>query len=69
MSRASCAIVSRVLLVTSLGSASAHPGGLNAEGCHSNRKTGDYHCHGRYVELSSFVYANDAQPRCLSVAA
>lgn len=23
----------------------AHPGGLNAEGCHSNRKTGDYHCH------------------------
>ena len=25
--------------------ASAHPGGLNAEGCHNNRKTGDYHCH------------------------
>ena len=25
---------------------SAHPGGLNAEGCHNNRKTGDYHCHG-----------------------
>jgi len=24
---------------------SAHPGGLNAEGCHNNRKTGDYHCH------------------------
>ena len=23
----------------------AHPGGLNAEGCHTNRKTGDYHCH------------------------
>jgi hypothetical protein len=22
-----------------------HPGGLNAEGCHNNRKTGDYHCH------------------------
>jgi hypothetical protein len=28
----------------SLGS--AHPGGLNAEGCHNNRKNGDYHCHG-----------------------
>lgn len=26
--------------------ASAHPGGLNREGCHNNRKTGDYHCHG-----------------------
>ena len=25
--------------------ASAHGGGLNAEGCHTNRKTGEYHCH------------------------
>jgi hypothetical protein len=37
------------LLVSSLGVASfpaaAHPGGLNSEGCHNNRKTGDYHCH------------------------
>jgi hypothetical protein len=23
----------------------AHGGGLNAKGCHNNRKTGDYHCH------------------------
>jgi hypothetical protein len=23
----------------------AHGGGLNAEGCHHDRKTGDYHCH------------------------
>jgi len=23
----------------------AHGGGLNADGCHVNRKTGDYHCH------------------------
>jgi hypothetical protein len=23
----------------------AHGGGLNAEGCHTNRKTGDSHCH------------------------
>ena len=22
-----------------------HGGGLNAEGCHTNHKTGDYHCH------------------------
>ncbi len=34
-------------LATMAGSApvSAHPGGLNGEGCHNNRKTGDYHCH------------------------
>ena len=23
----------------------AHGGGLNAQGCHNNRKTGEYHCH------------------------
>ncbi len=23
----------------------AHPGGLDANGCHTNRKTGDHHCH------------------------
>ena len=25
----------------------AHSGGTNAAGCHTNRKTGDYHCHTR----------------------
>ena len=36
-----------VLLVAACvaGSAFAHGGGLNADGCHNNRKTGDYHCH------------------------
>ena len=24
----------------------AHSGGTNAEGCHTNRSTGEYHCHG-----------------------
>lgn len=23
----------------------AHPGGLNSEGCHNDRKNGSYHCH------------------------
>jgi hypothetical protein len=27
------------------GAVLAHGGGLNAEGCHNNRRTGDYHCH------------------------
>lgn len=35
-----------LLLVWSFSPAAlAHGGGLNAEGCHNNRKTGDYHCH------------------------
>lgn len=35
-----------LLFLALSGSAWAHPGGLNSEGCHNNRKTGDYHCHG-----------------------
>jgi hypothetical protein len=34
-----------VLLCATWRLASAHGGGLNSEGCHNNRKTGDYHCH------------------------
>lgn len=33
------------LLMSLHSSAFAHGGGLNADGCHNNRKTGDYHCH------------------------
>lgn len=33
-------------VVLSVGApAYGHGGGLNAQGCHHNRKTGDYHCH------------------------
>ena len=33
--------------------AKAHPGGLNAEGCHHYRKTGGYHCHRRSASTPS----------------
>ena len=33
------------LLIMLATPAVGHPGGLNGEGCHNNRKTGDYHCH------------------------
>jgi len=38
-------IASLALVIWYAPDAQAHPGGLNAEGCHNNRKTGDYHCH------------------------
>ncbi|WP_157269013.1 YHYH domain-containing protein [Azohydromonas aeria] len=38
------ASVAAAVLATSL-QALAHGGGLDASGCHHNRKTGDYHCH------------------------
>lgn len=28
-----------------IGDSRAHPGGLNSEGCHHDRKNGGYHCH------------------------
>ncbi len=34
-----------VLLTIGSSTAFAHGGRLNSEGCHNNRKTGDYHCH------------------------
>lgn len=41
--------VASIILVGGLAIPAApalsHGGGLNAEGCHNNRKTGDYHCH------------------------
>lgn len=34
-----------IMLVLASGLAFAHSGGTDANGCHHNRKTGDYHCH------------------------
>jgi hypothetical protein len=40
----------------------AHGGGLNAEGCHNNRKTGEYHCH-RGGESSASRQMDRAPPQ------
>ena len=40
--KSAAAVASALMLAAP---ALAHGGGLNAEGCHTNRKTGDYHCH------------------------
>ncbi|MCX7283577.1 MAG: excalibur calcium-binding domain-containing protein [Novosphingobium sp.] len=53
----------------------AHPGGLNAEGCHNNRKTGDYHCHRPATRsaprqlASSPVPGGSYYPNCASARA
>jgi hypothetical protein len=62
-----------------IGSVDAHSGGLNAEGCHNNRKTGGYHCHrGASASPQSAMraassesgreYANCAQARAAGAA-
>jgi hypothetical protein len=51
----------------STGPAFAHGGGLNAEGCHNNRKTGDYHCHrGSSGAGSSTTTSDNSRARLLS---
>lgn len=32
-----------------------HGGGTNADGCHNNRKTGEYHCHNKRIKKSAPV--------------
>jgi hypothetical protein len=57
-----CALV--LLLACEI--AAAHSGGTDAQGCHINRKTGDYHCHGgkkvAAAAAPSTVPATPAQP-------
>ncbi|MDO9526583.1 MAG: excalibur calcium-binding domain-containing protein [Gemmobacter sp.] len=38
-------LLSALVPLSFTGVAFGHGGGLNSEGCHTNRKTGDYHCH------------------------
>jgi hypothetical protein len=34
-----------IIALAAMLAAAPHSGGLNAEGCHTNRRTGEYHCH------------------------
>jgi Excalibur calcium-binding domain len=38
----------------------SHGGRTNAEGCHNNRKTGEYHCHGGASKLLMLKNSNSA---------
>ncbi|MDL1870124.1 excalibur calcium-binding domain-containing protein [Gammaproteobacteria bacterium PRO6] len=40
----------------------AHSGGLDKNGCHTNRKTGDYHCHRGNARPSPAAPSNLAPP-------
>ncbi|AWL30481.1 YHYH domain-containing protein [Acinetobacter defluvii] len=33
------------MTILTANAANAHSGGTNSQGCHTNSKTGDYHCH------------------------
>ena len=44
-------------------SALAHSGGTDANGCHTNHKTGDYHCHGSSSYSDYPSYGVDYSPK------
>ncbi|MBI1818638.1 MAG: YHYH domain-containing protein [Deltaproteobacteria bacterium] len=48
------AAATAALLVVIVARASAHGGGLDAYGCHHNRKAGGYHCHRGSLAGQSF---------------
>lgn len=60
------------LLLLLPGIAWAHGGGLNADGCHTNRKTGEYHCHrapaARSATPRSFVTPSASTARSTAFA-
>lgn len=54
--------------------AAAHPGGLNAEGCHNDRKRGGYHCHrapsaGASRTAPAALFSGRAFPNCSAARA
>jgi hypothetical protein len=63
--------------ILAASSAAAHPGGLNAAGCHNDRKNGGYHCHRapvrealpfRQSNTDSAYYPNCAAARAAGAA-
>lgn len=47
--------------------ANAHPGGTNADGCHTNRTTGAYHCHNRKTPdlgRANYCHVVNGDARC-----
>ncbi len=64
-------------MLVSTSAATAHPGGLNAAGCHNDRKNGGYHCHRapvrealpfRQSSTDSAYYPNCAAARAAGAA-
>ncbi|MGN6155396.1 MAG: excalibur calcium-binding domain-containing protein [Sphingomicrobium sp.] len=45
-------LASPFVAVSASSPTSAHPGGLDANGCHHNRKTGDNHCHRKAASIA-----------------
>lgn len=61
--------IAAVLLTAAFlpGVSYSHSGGTNAAGCHTNRKTGDYHCHNpkpRDPGRTTYCHVVGGESRC-----
>jgi hypothetical protein len=55
------------LLCAAAGPATPHSGGTNANGCHTERRTGDYHCHNSKAPVSgtaTYCHVVQGERRC-----
>lgn len=61
-------MILRIILLTllSINSSFAHPGRTNAEGCHTNKATGEYHCHNKQPQHQPTKPID--QPKPLAIA-
>ena len=68
MSRVACCIgLAFFLWSFSIEMTHAHSGGTNAAGCHTNRRTGDYHCHNpkpRAPGRVTYCHVINGEDRC-----
>ena len=56
-----------LLLCASVQTATPHSGGTNQDGCHTNRSTGDYHCHTPKPPISgavAYCHVVNGERRC-----
>ena len=61
------AILFGVLMLASARPADPHSGGTNADGCHTDRRTGDYHCHTPKAPVygaTTYCHVLQGQRRC-----
>jgi len=55
------------LLCAAAMNATPHSGGTNADGCHTDHRTGDYHCHTPKVPISgarTYCHVVQGERRC-----
>lgn len=54
------------LLLAPLTRVAGHSGGTNAAGCHTNRRSGDYHCHSPKTGTPTINYCHvvNGEHRC-----